>query len=102
MLNAEVLALLIAGIVAAPFIQFVKERLKWVDWKAMWLTWGLCIVVALAAQLVTGELQIPMLWQDPPAFLTDLGVAFAAVFGLATVIFKAKFSQPGRPRAPPE
>ena len=45
-MNAEVLALFIAGLVASPFIQFLKEKAKVSGAVALWVTWALCAAIA--------------------------------------------------------
>ena len=47
------------------------------------------------AQIATGELDLSMAVTDPAVFFPELGLAFAAVFGLATIVYKAKFDRPG-------
>lgn len=93
-MTAEVFALFVAGIVASPFIQFIKERLHWVGWQALWLSWALCVVLASLALLFTGELKLTLILSDPITLFAELGQAFAMVIGLATIIYKAKFDQP--------
>lgn len=94
-MNAEILAIFIAGLVASPFIQFLKEKANVSGRAALWMTWILCILIALFAQIATGELGLGMAISDPAVFFTELGLAFSAVLGLATIVFKLKFSPPG-------
>lgn len=94
-MTAEVLAIFIAGLVASPFIQFIKEKANVSGTVALWLTWILCGAIALVAQIATGELSLAMAIADPAVFFTELGLAFSAVLGLATIVYKAKFDQPG-------
>jgi len=92
-MTAETLALFLSGLVASPLIQFVKERLGWEGAKAEWLSYIVCVVLALISLLASGELTLAFVTSEPVTFIAQLGVLFAAVLGLATIIYNAKFKK---------
>jgi len=94
-MTAEALAILVAGIIAPLFIQFIKERLGWAGWKAQWLAWGLCVLIAALSLFATRQLGIQPWPTEPASFIATLGVYITAIVGLANIIYKAKFDQPG-------
>lgn len=94
-MEAQAVALLIAGLIASPFIQFVKEKLHWGGWKAQGLAWVLCVVIALVALAVTKQLAHISIPSDPVVLSIELGAAISVVVTLANTIYKLKFDQPG-------
>jgi hypothetical protein len=78
---AEGIAILIAGVVQVPLMQWLKKALAVTDTSALALTLGVSGVIAFVAMLVTGEIVgTQFTWENLPGLAT-------AVFGVATVVY---------------
>lgn len=88
---AEAIAILIAGVIQVPLMQWLKKSLNVDDTSALALTIAVSAVIALVALLVSGEITgAQFTWENLPGVTT-------AVFGLATLvynIFKGKRQAP--------
>ena len=87
--TGEALALLIAGLVAPYLTQWLKGLFGGIEAKpALWLSFGISVVIAALALIVTGQLG----WTAPPGEPVESiswFVQFAgAVFALATLVYK--------------
>ena len=87
--TGEALALLIAGLVAPYLTQWLKRLFGGLEAKpALWLSFGVSVVIATLALIVTGQLG----WTAPPGEPVEVISWFAqfagAVFALATLVYK--------------
>ena len=80
-MGAQAFAVFVAGLVAPFVIQVIKNYFGQNDKGALWLAFGVSVVIAVVALLVTGELPSVA---DP----TQLGAAIGVVFSIATVVYK--------------
>jgi hypothetical protein len=76
--TANAVATLIAGAVAPLLTQVLKKMVGWSDTAALMLTVAVSVVVAFVSMWLVGEIQS----------LADVATSSAAVFGLATLVYK--------------
>ena len=93
--TAEMLALFVAGLFAPYLTQGLKKLFGNVEaLPAVWLSFGVSIVVAALALVATGELG----WVTPPTDPTQTFVWLAkyvgVIYGLATLVYKNIIKRP--------
>lgn len=94
--TAELLALFVAGLIAPYLTQLLKILFGNTEGtRALWLSFGVAILISAVALLLTGE----MGWVTPP---TEPTLAFAwfakyvgVVYALSTLVYKNLISRPG-------
>jgi uncharacterized Tic20 family protein len=87
--------LVIAGLVAPFVIQIIKTVFGDLEGKeALWATFGVSVVFAVAAGLLSGYLIAPA--GDQVAVTSSVLTQFGTVLGLATAIYKLFISQPAK------
>jgi len=75
------IAILIAGVVQVPLMQWLKKALAVDDTSALALTIALSAIIAFVSMLVTGAIiGSAFTWANLPAMVT-------AIFAVATVVF---------------
>jgi divalent metal cation (Fe/Co/Zn/Cd) transporter len=86
-MNAETVALLIAGLIAPWIIQAIKGWLKLQGPAAAWMTLVVSVAIAVIAVAITGGLAaIP--WSDPVAAVQALAAIGGVVFTIASLVYK--------------
>ena len=88
-MEAEALALLIAGIVASPIITFFKNRAGLSGVPALWFAYALTAVIAGVAILATGGFAALPSFGDPVTFVEFALLQAGAVFALATLVYRS-------------
>jgi hypothetical protein len=94
-MTAQELAVWIASLIASPLTQLIKKKLGWSGWKALWLFFAVSCVLAFIAQVLTTELSLPAVVEDPVSTIEGFLAAIVQVVGLATIIYKIFVDQPG-------
>ena len=82
------LALFIAALVAPYIINVVKALGGWQNLKAVWLAFGVSVVIAAVVAAMFGLLNFTAAPNDPIGFLLELAKLSGFVFTIATLIFK--------------
>ena len=75
------------GAIGVPLVNFLKAQFNWQDEKALWLSFGVSVILAAGALLLTGSFSVPAgtLPLDIAAKVVEwIGVVFAT----ATMIYK--------------
>jgi len=94
-MTAKDLGVWVASLLASPLTQLIKNKLGWSGWRALWLFFAVSVILASVALILTTELSIPAVTEDPIATTQDLLAAIVQVVGLATIIYKVFVDQPG-------
>jgi len=94
-MTAKDLGVWVASLLASPLTQLIKEKLGWSGWRALWLFFAVSFILAATALVLTTELSIPEIAEDPITTIQDLLAAITQVVGLATIIYKVFVDQPG-------
>ena len=81
---SETLALALAGVIAVPIIQVIKNSLHISGTPMAWITIFLSIVIASITSILAGDVTLSGLFADPLLFFGGGGV----VMGVATVVYQ--------------
>lgn len=82
-----VLVPVLAGAIGVPLVNFIKAQFNLDGLKALWLTFGVSVALAIVALLITGSFAIPA--GDPLAIVAKVIEWVGVVFATATLIYKA-------------
>jgi hypothetical protein len=93
-----VLIPILVGAVGVPLVNWLKGKLNLAGIKALWLAFGVSVVLAVAALLFTGSFVIPS--GDPLAIAGKIIEWIGVVFATATMIYKGIELKPGLPADP--
>jgi hypothetical protein len=75
------------GAIGVPLVQFLKGKLNWEGEKALWLSFGVSVILAIGALILTGSFSIPP--EFAPVDIAGKVVEWiGVVFATATMIYK--------------
>jgi len=94
-MTAKELGVWVASLLASPLTQLIKKKLSWSGWRALWLFFAVSVILASVALVLTTELSIPKVSEDPVSSIEGVLAAIVQVVGLATIIYKIFVDQPG-------
>jgi len=86
-MTAETVGLFFAGLIAPILIQWLKKG-KLEGRTALYLSFGVSVVLAVVCMLLTGELPAVGSAGDPAALIASVLEAAGVVFALATLLYK--------------
>lgn len=85
-LSNQILAIvaLVVSVLVVPIVNLIKHKVNWKDKKALWLTFGSCVVVAVVVAWVANAFVV-VGQVDPEDIIAMIGI----VFTIATLLFKS-------------
>jgi len=94
-MTAKDLGVWAASLLASPLTQLIKKKLGFSGWRALWLFFAVSCVLAFIALVLTTELSLPAIVEDPISTIEDFLAAITQVVGLASILYKIFVDQPG-------